>query len=160
MTKHINQIAHKYLAQSKKYKSMDKEGNYVPASETELQNAVIRWLQQNYPHVRVSSTLNGVALSKRQAMIASKQQTHRGVPDLIIHHPNDHFPILYLELKKDGTRLRKRDGSLYNDHIMEQAAYIYYLRDNGYCADFSVGYVDTIIKLRTYLENDVFTYTL
>lgn len=47
---------------------------------------------------------------------------------------------LFLELKKDGTRLKKKNGDWATDHIAEQAEVLQKLRDRGYCAEFAVGF--------------------
>lgn len=46
---------------------------------------------------------------------------------------------LYLELKKEGTRLKKKNGDWATEHIAEQAEVLEKLRERGYCAEFAVG---------------------
>ncbi len=46
---------------------------------------------------------------------------------------------LFLELKKDGTRLKKKNGEWATEHIAEQAKILEELRQRGYCAEFAVG---------------------
>lgn len=50
------------------------------------------------------------------------------------------FNGLFLELKKDGTRLKKKNGEWANEHIAEQAEVLAELREHGYCAEFAVGF--------------------
>jgi hypothetical protein len=146
-----NLNSEKYFSNSK-----SKEG----VNEDALQQFFINWFKREYPNDRITSTLNGIKMSPGLAAKASRQQSHRGVPDTIIHKSNKHFSSLYLELKKDGTRIYKRDGTLVkNDHIEEQAAYIIYLREQGHCADFAIGYVDAVIKAKTYMDGQKFEYT-
>ena len=47
---------------------------------------------------------------------------------------------LFLELKKDGTRLKKKNGEWATKHIAEQADVLEKLRERGYCAEFAVGF--------------------
>lgn len=47
---------------------------------------------------------------------------------------------LYIELKKDGTRLKKKNGEWATEHIAEQAKVLEKLRKCGYCAEFAVGF--------------------
>lgn len=47
---------------------------------------------------------------------------------------------LYLELKKDGTRLKKKNGEWATNHLAEQAELLEELRLCGYCAEFAVGF--------------------
>lgn len=58
---------------------------------------------------------------------------------------------LFLELKKEGetlypgsrakNRYKSKDGKEYKtEHLMEQADYLYELRERGYCAEFAIGF--------------------
>lgn len=47
---------------------------------------------------------------------------------------------LFLELKKEGTRLKKKNGDWATEHIAEQAEVLEKLRQRGYCAEFAVGF--------------------
>jgi hypothetical protein len=47
---------------------------------------------------------------------------------------------LFLELKKEDTRLKKKDGSWATEHIAEQAAVGEELRKRGYKFEFAVGF--------------------
>ncbi len=58
---------------------------------------------------------------------------------------------LYIELKKDGTRLKKRNGNWATEHIAEQAKVLGDLRGRGYCAEFAVGFDEAISIIRSYL---------
>ena len=48
---------------------------------------------------------------------------------------------LMIELKREGTRLVKKNGELVaNEHIREQAALLDELRQRGYVAEFACGF--------------------
>lgn len=47
---------------------------------------------------------------------------------------------LYIELKKEDTRLKKKNGDWATEHIAEQAEVLEKLRRQGYCAEFAVGF--------------------
>lgn len=47
---------------------------------------------------------------------------------------------LFLELKKEGARLKKKNGDWATEHIAEQAEVLANLRQRGYCAEFAVGF--------------------
>lgn len=51
-----------------------------------------------------------------------------------------HYNGLLIELKRDGTRLKKKDGSWASEHIEEQARVLQTLREKGYAAEFAVGF--------------------
>lgn len=59
---------------------------------------------------------------------------------------------LYIELKKDGTRLKKKNGEWATEHIAEQAKVLDDLRKRGYCAEFAVGFEEAKKIIDTYLE--------
>ena len=74
----------------------------------------------------------------------------RGYPDLFIARSgeivfgpcNDRKLVygLYIEIKKDGEKLTKKDGSWRTPHIAEQAEMLERLRQAGYRAEFGVGF--------------------
>lgn len=72
------------------------------------------------------------------------------------------FAGLYLELKKEGEtlspgdrakkRYKSKDGLEYKtEHLMEQADYLYDLRNKGYKAEFAIGFDDAVKQIRDYL---------
>lgn len=58
---------------------------------------------------------------------------------------------LYIELKKEGTRLKKKNGDWATEHIAEQAEVLEGLRDRGYCAEFAVGFDEAVKIIDEYL---------
>lgn len=58
---------------------------------------------------------------------------------------------LYIELKKEGTRLKKKNGDWATEHIAEQAEVLAKLRQRGYCAEFAVGFEEAKIIIDEYL---------
>jgi hypothetical protein len=147
-----NDYAKKYLKQPKDRESM---------TEDQVQLAYIKWFMREYPQHRIITTLNGIVLPKVLAIKASRLQSHRGVPDNNIPYNNGKFCGLYLELKKSDVKIYKKDGTFVsNEHFREQAEYLQYLRTQGYCADFAIGYVDAVIKTKTYMDGESFEYLL
>lgn len=61
---------------------------------------------------------------------------------------------LFLELKKEGTRLKKRNGDWATPHIAEQAAVLEKLRSRGYCAEFAVGFEEAKRIIDEYLGKE------
>jgi hypothetical protein len=51
-----------------------------------------------------------------------------------------HYGGLFIELKKDGTRLKKMNGDWASGRIAEQAAVLEGLRKRGCKAEFAVGF--------------------
>lgn len=59
---------------------------------------------------------------------------------------------LFLELKKEGTRLKKKNGGWATEHIAEQAEVLGKLRKRGYCAEFAVGFDEAKRTIDEYLK--------
>lgn len=58
---------------------------------------------------------------------------------------------LFIELKKEGTRLKKKNGEWASEHIAEQAEILRKLADRGYEAQFAVGFDEAIELIDKYL---------
>lgn len=58
---------------------------------------------------------------------------------------------LFLELKKEDTRLKKKNGDWATKHIAEQAEVLGELRQRGYCAEFAVGFEEAKKIIDEYL---------
>lgn len=59
---------------------------------------------------------------------------------------------LFLELKKDGIRLKKKNGDWVNEHVANQAKVLEQLRKRGYCAEFAVGFNEAVSIIEQYLS--------
>lgn len=116
--------------------------------ESDLQVRVADYLRLRYPNVLFHSDFgSGIKLTQGQAMKQKRQNGgRRGWPDMFI--ANRRYDLencveyhgLFLELKKDGTRLHKKDGSWATEHIAEQAETLQALQDRGYETYFAVGF--------------------
>lgn len=51
-----------------------------------------------------------------------------------------HYDGLFIEVKRDGTRLKKKNGDWATTHIKEQNDVLFELRVRGYKAEFAVGF--------------------
>lgn len=89
-------------------------------SEAKLQQAVCKYIRHKYPSVIFRSDLGGIKLTMGQAVKVKATQYSRAYPDIFIAQPIGEFSGMYLELKKQGERVRLKDGSLSKDkHIQE-----------------------------------------
>lgn len=150
--------------------------------ESDLQVMVADYLRLQYPNVLFHSDFgSGIKLTKGQAIKQKRQNGGmRGYPDMVILEPRkkvissdevtrdevtssrDKHTItyvymknhcgLFLELKKEGTRLKKKDGTWATEHIAEQANYLQALRDRGYDAHFAVGFEQAKEIIDSYLS--------
>lgn len=120
-------------------------------SEHELYVLIADYLRLQYPDIIYRFDLAAdLKLSIGQAKKHKRLQRFRGYPDLFIAKPKlqqskDGMPVythgLFLEIKKEGTKILKKDGELVADkHIREQAKMLQALERRGYRAMFAVGY--------------------
>lgn len=63
---------------------------------------------------------------------------------------------LFIELKKEGTTIYKKNGELVaNEHIREQASILEELRQRGYKAEFGIGFENTKEIIDDYMKGVV-----
>lgn len=132
---------------------------YTSNSEATLHQQVCDYLRLRYPHVLFRTDMAaGMKLSPGMAIRHKRLQSGRAWPDLFIAHVNRTGSLvvcgLFLELKREGVRIYKKDGSLVSDpHIQEQAAVLERLRERGYKAEFGVGFDQCRLIIDEYLED-------
>ena len=126
-------------------------------SEHNLYEQIARYLQLQYPDVIYRFDIAAdLKLTMGQAVKHKRLHPERGYPDLFIAKTKEIKvktvlgsgyslveikPLggLYIEIKKDGEKLTKKDGSWRTPHIAEQAEALEKLRERGYRAEFGVG---------------------
>ena len=124
--------------------------------EAEIQQQVADYLRLQYPKVIFHSDFgSGIKLTMGQAVKQKRLNGgRRAWPDMFIAEPKevredidilsyriiDKYYGLFIELKKDGTRLKKKSGEWASEHIAEQAAMLSDLQHKGYFADFAIGF--------------------
>lgn len=123
-------------------------------TEEEVQIKLSQHIAEYYPNAVFHNDFgSGVKLGWTRAKRQKEMNIHRGFPDLQICEPIGKWNGFFLELKKDGIRIVKKDGTLVADeHVREQAEFIAKLRDRGYYADFAIGLNEAIRKVEDYME--------
>jgi hypothetical protein len=138
--------------------------------ESDLQVQVADYLRLRHPDVLFHSDFgSGIKLTPGQAVKQKRQNGgRRAWPDLFIAEPKTETAIhpgfgfgggaknaiyhgLFIELKKEGARIRKKNGEWASEHIAEQAEVLLELRNKGYQADFAVGFNEAIKLIDEYL---------
>lgn len=117
-------------------------------SEADLQVQVADYLRLQYPNVMFHSDFgSGIKLTMGQAIKQKRQNGgRRAWPDMFVAELIDDgysklHGGLFIELKKAGTRIYKKDGTLVADeHIREQFDVLEQLRKRGYRAEFACGF--------------------
>lgn len=148
-------------------------------SEHNLYEQIARYLQLQYPSVIYRFDLAAdIKLTPGQAAKHHRLHPERGYPDLFIAHHgevieppcNDRRLVygLYLEIKKDGTKLKRdkdaksplkgevkirKKGDWWDKHIEEQAEMLEKLRARGYKAEFGIGLEGCKKIIDEYLRN-------
>lgn len=122
------------------------------------------WLNAQHPKVIYHfDTGSGSVKSIGMAMRDKRLNKWRGWSDLFIAEPKEKlgstfsdfifYHGLFLELKKEGTKIYKKDGFLVADkHIHEQLAMIQLLKQKGYAANFAIGFDDAVKQITEYLS--------
>lgn len=147
-------------------------------SEADLQGFIAQYIAIQYPDILFHSDFgSGVKLTIRQAAKQKRQNGgRRAWPDMFIAEPKmvkiagefvgaftpwgsggesvQSASGLFLEFKRPGTRLKKKDGSWASEHIAEQAEVLADLRSKGYVAEFAVGWDEARRLVDTYLGGE------
>lgn len=122
-------------------------------SEHDLYAMLADYLRYNYKDIIWRFDLAAdLKLTIGQARKHKRLQQHRGYPDLFIAEPRGKYHGAYIELKKDGTRIFKKNGTLVaNEHIREQFDVLEQLRRKGYVAEFACGFDEAKEIIDNYL---------
>lgn len=123
-------------------------------SEFELQKAVCRYLDMQYPNVLyISDTIANLKLTGPQ-QVRNKLIQKQGFkcPDLLILEPNKSHNGLFIELKTKSPY--KKNGEIFkNDHLLGQQHSIDQLNQKGYLCCFAWGFEDIKKLIDDYIEN-------
>jgi len=115
-----------------------------------LYRELAAYLRLQYPKVRFHYDYAGLAHTKAQAGQMKAIQHSKGFPDLTIINPNG--GILFLELKAEGNNVFKKNGELISDeHVTEQAMWLYALSSAGFSAYFATGFDQAKFIIDTFL---------
>ena len=112
-------------------------------TELELQAQVADYIRLQYPDVIFHSDFgSGIKLTMGQAIKQKRLNGgRRAWPDMLLAEPRGDYHALFIELKREGTRIFKKDGALVADeHIREQFDMLADLRQRGYAAEFAIGF--------------------
>lgn len=137
--------------------------------ESTIHLQVCHYLQRQYPKIIFRTDYaSGLKLTMHQAVKHKSLQSGRAFPDLQILEPRAGAHGLFIELKKDGTKLtRTKDakqvnkgdykirklGDWFDPHIEEQAEMLALLSAKGYVAMFAVGYDSAVDIIDRYLSD-------
>jgi hypothetical protein len=83
---------------------------------------------------------SGIKLTPGQAARQKHLQSGRGWPDMLIAEPRGRFHGLFVEIKAEGARTHRSDGTPASEHVAEQEALLKALSDRGYMAVMAHGF--------------------
>lgn len=142
-------------------------------TELELQAQVADYIRLQYPDVIFHSDFgSGIKLTMGQAIRQKRLNGgRRAWPDIFLAEPtygqmrawelfNEDpgyyemkYAGLFIELKREGTRIFKKDGALVADeHIREQFDMLHDLRRKGYAAEFACGFDEAKKLIDDYMK--------
>ena len=122
-------------------------------NEKDLQINICRWLKMQYPEVIFTSESSGLRLTIGQARSLAKQRSNKGLPDLMIFEPRGDYHGLFLELKREGEKVFRRDGQIRSDaHLQDQYSVINRLNHKGYLAGFAIGFDEARDMISKYMK--------
>ena len=119
--------------------------------EYQLKKQVAKFLHLN--------SVDHFIISYDQNYLTAKQKSRikpllgkRGFPDVFIPMPKFQYKGFFCELK--ATNIYKKDGTLKkNDHVLEQAKYLDWLRKQGYYACFACSLEEFEYHFNAYFYN-------
>ena len=114
-------------------------------TEETIQKQICQYVKMQYPDILFNTDLSGIKLPMGLAVKVSKLRSSRAFPDLVFYEPRKingkMYYGLFIELKKDGVKIFKRNGAVVaNGHIKEQIKMITKLSEKGYYACFAIGF--------------------
>lgn len=115
------------------------------SNEDDLQIAVAKYLRENYPDVPFDGNSKNTDLPVWVAKKMKNMGKAKSWPDMFIARARRGYHGLYLELKREGESVRRKNNGelLKNEHILAQAEVHERLRAEGYWADFVIGFDET-----------------
>lgn len=126
-------------------------------NEAELQKQVAIYIRMQYPDVIFHSDFgSGVKLTPWQARMQKMQNGgRRAWPDMMIAEPIGNYHGLFIELKREGARLKKQNGEWASSHIAEQNIMLNELSNKGYKAEFAIGFEQALDLIDDYLGGKI-----
>jgi len=123
-------------------------------TEAELQSILLKWIRVKYPEAYrwTHVDLSGVRLGFKARATLSDNGLSSGFPDIVIYLPSGGFNGLALELKRDGERPIKKDGTISADkHVQDQSLWINQFRACNFSANFVTGFKNAATAVDEYL---------
>jgi hypothetical protein len=123
-------------------------------TEKILHRQVCTYLKLQYPSIIFNSDLSGATkLTINQATQMKALRSSKGFPDIVIYEPRGIYHGLFIELKKEGTKLFNKKYEPATDHLKEQFDMMNKLSAKGYSCHFAIGFESAKKILDEYLQD-------
>ena len=125
--------------------------------ESDIYITIAKMMALQYPNIVYRFDFAaGMKMSIGQGRLHKAMNHYIGYPDLFIAYPNGKYAGLYLEIKLEGKKVFKKDGSLLaDDHLERQHNILKVLSDAGYYATFAVGIHECCNNIDNYINKKV-----
>jgi len=122
-------------------------------TEAKEHEQLAEYIKMQYPKVMFNSDMSGIKLTIGQAVKAAKLRSNDKFPDLVIYERRMGYSGLFIELKKSGEVLHKKNGELKTEHLKEQDRTLRRLYEMGFMAVFAIGFDAAKKIIDSYLNN-------
>tara|TARA_Y100000389_G_scaffold65107_1_gene61145 strand:+ start:2800 stop:3174 length:375 start_codon:yes stop_codon:yes gene_type:complete len=123
------------------------------ATEEQTHIAICKYIKLQYPNIIFSSESSGLRVTISQAKRLKAMRSCSGLPDIMIFEPRRSYYGLFLEVKKEGSVVFKKDGDIRSDkHLKEQEEILFQLQQKGYFAQFVIGFDEAKSIIDYYLS--------
>lgn len=129
--------------------------------EVDIYSQLARYMNIKHPNAVYHFDGSGINNPSKYSRSLYSRLNGRAWPDMFIAAtalmPGSTIAYsgLFLEIKADGVRVRKRDGTWASDHIAEQAAMADVLQDAGYIAVLVTGLDQCVEVIESYLAGSL-----
>ncbi len=126
--------------------------------EQDIYNQLSAWLKLQHPKLIWRwDYAAGQKMSVGMAMRMKKMQCGVSYPDLFIAKPVGRYSGLYIEIKMAGFDLYQKRNCLafVTPHIEEQHNCLKRLQQEGYYAEFVIGFDECVKIITMYLNNEL-----
>jgi hypothetical protein len=128
------------------------KGRFVVPERREL-HSFIRWVKLQHKGLLYQFDFAADSLlTPRQAKERKDLSTGDKWPDIFFPEPRGGYYGLYIELKREDTKIYNTKGMFSSDHLEKQAEMLAKLRAKGYEAQFAKGAAGARLLLTQYLN--------
>ena len=87
-------------------------------TEEQIHIAICDYIKQKYPRVIFTSENSGLRVFWKQAKTLKRMRSCAGLPDIMIFEPRKQKAGMFLEVKKEGTKIYKRDKEVILQNLL------------------------------------------